>query len=787
MTMRPALCAAFLLLSPAAVEAQPARVTFELVPAEAWVDGRPDLRRTLLEGWVSLYRVGAAEPEVTVPVGQAREVPDGEWLWIAESPGYVSTVTGTLKAGTGMERTLVWPVVPACHVTLSDDPGWWGVARFDVVSIEHGATFPVHPSSRRELWVPAGEVIAYGVGPRGLLGIDRLEGCRPSSRVEVPPPSPPGRDSQDLMVSAQPFEGTAEEGELRAFLTPSTRGELAPAVLPTARVVRGNRVSYFFLGVPADRDLELVLEHPTVRTRRVPVEALGGSARELEELELAARLDLEVEIDYRPIRAHREAVLEVLYCGDPEEPSFSWARCRRLDRSQPLRPGRQSYRFPALDDGQYVLDARIDDEVLGGLGQSITPFLDPESPVAPELPVIPLWEFEIYGYLLVEGDPVAGTIGFQPVGSETTRRFPTDDDLTYHLFYFGTLPFRWDELPDHGSREEMLGLRWGIPSACSADGYCRYYNLHSVFLGGGRLDWDLGSEHRIRLRVTDATTGEPVAGADVMIPVRRTAIRFDRGDVEEVRAAGAESTGTVTDAEGVARIRMPSGVPASFSVSKEGYRTVSVGDATAVLSGPGAEEPETLEVHLEPEAESHRAVRLVFPDGEPAAGAFVLAFDEDGRVDLRCSLSADGFGGWTARRGCEGVAEAFVFHPAAGLRPVSGSDLSLLAEVEIARRPERPLRVRLVDGAGAPLANVPVGLKIDGMLLDPNVLVAASSRGGAFLPVATDSRGVLTLRAADPDFPGGLELVIGAGEEAEVVDLSGLSPEDGMAVLTIGD
>ena len=787
MTVRRIVFVAMLLLSPAAVEAQPARITFELVPEDAWVDGRPDMSRLLLEGSVYLYRVGAAEPELTLQVGQAHDVPDGDWVWIAEAPGYVSTVTGTLRAGGGMEKTLLWPVVPACHISLSDDPRWKGVSRFDVVSIEHGATFPVTPSSRRELWAPAGEVIAYGVGPRGLIGIDRLEDCKPSSLVEARAPAPPARDFQELMVSAQPFEEAKEQGELRAFLTPAARGELAPAVLPTARVVRGERVSFFFLGVPADRDLKLVLEHPSVRTRRVPVEALGGSARELEEQELSARLDLEVEIDYRPIREHLNAIVEVQYCGDPADPGFSWKRCRTLDRSQTLRPGRRSYRFAALDDGQYVLNARIDDEVLGGLGQSVTPRLNPGSPVAPELPTIPLWEFEISGHLLVEGDPVAGAVGFQPVGEEPTRSFPTDDDLTYHLFYFGTLPFRWDELPDHGSREEMLGLRWGIPSACSADGYCRYYNLHSIFRGGGRLDWNLGSEHRIRLRATDGTTGEPVAGADVMIPARRTAIRFDHGDVEEIRAAGAESTGTVTDLEGIARIRMPSGVPASFSVSKEGYRTVSVGDATAVLSGPGDDEPETLEVELEPEVESHRAVRLVFPDGEPATGAFVLVLDEDGRVDFGCSRSADGLGGWTPRRGCDEVAEALVFHPEAGLHPVSGSDLALLAEVEVARRPERPLRVRLVDGAGVPLANVPVGLRIHGALLDSNVLVAASSRGGDFLPVATDSQGLLTLRAADPDLSGGLELVIGAGDDAEAVDLSGLSPEDGIAVLTVGD
>lgn len=786
MTIRRALFVA-LLVWPTTVHAQQALITFELVPSDAWVDGRPDPSRMLSEGWVYLYREGSSQPEITLQVSQAQTVPDGRWVWIAEAPGYVSTITGTLIAGRGMEKNLIWPVVPACRVTLSDDPRWKGVSRFDLVSIEHAATFPIFPSSRQELWVPAGEVIAYGVGPRGLIGIERLEGCKPSSQVEAPPPAPPARDAQDLMVSAQPFTGSEEGGELLAYLASSSGGELEPAVLPAARLRRGNRASYFFLDVPADRDLELVLEHPSVRTRRVPVEALGGSARELEAQELASRLDLEVEIDYRPIREHREAVLEIRSCGDPAAPSFSWERCRSLDRSLSLRPGRRSYRFEALDDGQYVLDARIDDEVLGGLGQSIAPHLDPTSSAAPALATIPLWEFEIFGQILVDGDPVAGTVGFQPVGSGSIRLFPTDDELIYRLFYFGTLPPRWEDLPDRGSREEMLGLRWGVPSACGEDGYCRYYNIHSVFRGGGQLDWDLGSERRIRLRATDATTGAPVAGADVLIPVRRTAISFDHGEVEEIRARGAENSGTVTGEDGVARIRMPGGAPAGFSVSKEGYRTVSVEDASPVVATSGDAEARTLEVVLEPEAESSRDVKLVFADGEPVASAFVLAVNADGVVDLRCSRSADGFGGWRPRRGCDDIARALVFHPAAGLRPVSGADLSLLAEVEVSRRPERPLRIRLVDGAGKPLANAHVGLRIDDVLLDSNILVAAASRGGDFLPIATDSNGVLILRVADFDLSSGVELMIGAGEDAEVVALSGLSPEDGIAVLTIGD
>jgi hypothetical protein len=785
MAFRHAACTSLLLLATTALAAQPAEISFELVPSAHWTDGRPDLSHRLLQGWVYLYRVGESEPEVTLEVGQPGAVPDGHWVWIAEAPGFVSTVTGTLNAGTGMTKTIVWPVEPACQVVLSDDPAWRGVSRLDVVSIDHGATYPVRPSSRRDVWVPAGELIAYGVGPRGLLGIHRLKGCKPSSRIMTPPPAPPPRDLEDLMVSVELQQTPDQEDPLQAYLTPSTWGELAPAVPPTARVVRGTRSSYFFLGVPADRDLTLVLEHPTVRTRRIAVEALGGSARELPDVALSARLDLAVEIDYRPLREHREAILEVESCGDPERPDFSWQSCRRLDRSQPLRPGLHRYLFEALDDGQYVLDARIDGEDLGGLGQSVTPAIDPESTLAPELPLVPLWEFEISGQLLVDGDPVPGWVGFQPVGG-STRTFPTDDDLTYHLFYFGTLPWNWDDLPDRGAREEMLGLRWGIPSACSDDGYCRFYNLHSVFLGGGHLDWDLGSEHRFVLRVQDSTTGKAVSGADVLIPVRRSALRFDSGEVEEVRAPGAESTGTVTDAQGVAKIRMPTGLPAAFSVAKDGYRTVSVGDASAALSGPASDEPATIEVALEPEAPSFDAARLIFPDGDPVAGAFVVTADSDGVVDLRCSRSADGFGAVKLRSGCDDVVEAVVFHPDAGLQPISASDLALLAEVEVERRPERPLRVRIVDPAGTPLAGVPVGLRIGGVMLDPNVLVAAASRSGFVLPVATDSNGHFVLRGVDPGAPRGVELVVDNGDETETFDLNGLSPDDGIAVLTVG-
>lgn len=775
-----------LLVIPVPATAQ-ATITFELLPSEHWRDGEPDLDHLLQEGSVYLYRVGATEPARVLNVGEPGEVPTGDWLWVAEALGYVSTVSGTLVATDELEKSILWPVEPACRIRFSDDPEWSAVARLDVVSVPFGATYPVVPSKRRELWAPAGDLVAYSVGTRGLIGIRRLGRCVQAEEVELVPPSPPPGDRQDFMVSTRPFDPRSYDlDELAVFLNRERGSETPGTVAPSVRIVNGGRISYFFLGVEADGDATLVLEHPRLRTRRHRVQALGGSARELPDLSIEERLDLTLDIDYRPAREHRVAAVEIFHCGRVDRYPGGVQDCRRLDATVELRPGFERYVFDSLDDGKHYLQARIDDEVIAGLGQGIAPFLDPEADEPPRIDPVPLWELEVFGHLLVDGDPVPGHVTLQPAAADQpVLSFPTDDELLYHVYYFGRLPWNWRETSGGRPAEELLGLRGYIPGACSRDGYCRLFSIHSELRGEGRLDMDLGSEHRLRVEVSDADTGDPIPGADVHLTGPPTAIRFDWGEVETTEVRGAEATGTRTDAGGIAKLRLPADGPPWFGVAKEGYRSFQKGDVSGFLAGP-ADDPLTIEVSLEPDAASPAPVRLVLPNGDPLAHAFVLVTDAGGVVSYRCSRSTDSVGALALPASCDDLGQGFVFHPSARLAPLPGSDLTLLAEAEIESKPDRPLRVRLVDEDGRPLASVPIGLRIGGAVLDANALLAAASRSRVPIASMTSPNGELVLDAVDPRTPGGVELIVGQGDEAEAYDLSGFRSGEEVEIVVDG-
>lgn len=166
------------------------RVTFLLVPQEAWDRGRPDMARVVGEGTVFLYREGDEEPRLTAAAGEPVVLPRGRWIWTAQAPGYATVSAGVLNNDGGLDgKRIVWPVVPACRVSMSDTADWAPVHRLDVVSVRYGATQPLKPSRLRDAWIPAGELLAYSVGSRGLIGIRRLGACRQGEEVEVSPPA----------------------------------------------------------------------------------------------------------------------------------------------------------------------------------------------------------------------------------------------------------------------------------------------------------------------------------------------------------------------------------------------------------------------------------------------------------------------------------------------------------------------------------------------------------------------------------------------------------------------
>ncbi|MCB1037463.1 MAG: hypothetical protein KDD47_26770, partial [Acidobacteria bacterium] len=126
-----------------------------------------------------LYRPGTYEPELILPANQPAELPSGTWHWLDQAPGFVSVVGGSLNApreGPPLRKNIVWPVVPACELDLSE-ASWGGVERLDAVSLERQAVFPVAPQKRTSLWIPAGRFLAYTVGARGIQAVSAIRRC----------------------------------------------------------------------------------------------------------------------------------------------------------------------------------------------------------------------------------------------------------------------------------------------------------------------------------------------------------------------------------------------------------------------------------------------------------------------------------------------------------------------------------------------------------------------------------------------------------------------------------
>lgn len=738
-------------------------LTLRIVPGERWDDPNGPLGHDLAGGSVAFYRPGSFVPEVVGAAGEPVHLRPGTWYWSAEADGWVSAVTSPLPvpAGRVEARSLVVPMVPACHLAASDDPRWSRLERVDVVALGEHAVYPLVPRHRRELWVPAGRYLAYAVSGGAVTGISAIASCEQHERKELAVPEPPGRDRQSLLATLRLPEAVAadERERLLALAEDAIDGGARPPAPPSAAVWQGRTASLFFLDLPADRALSLDVAHPLLRARREPVEPLGGSVREIALGELRERRDFEVAVDYRPARAHRVERLELRWCGrerDEAGDEILVSRCRDSVAEAPLRAGPQTYVFPGLDDGQYLLTAVVDDEWVAGLGRDVAPFLDPADDLAPAVESHPLVELEVQGHLLRDGEAVAGTVRLAPWDEGAgipARTAATDEDLLYHLYYFartlteGQAQHLPEPLRDQDP-EELPGLYCCFSlTACSDAGLCRPFNIHSTFTGGGRFDLDLPGGETVAVTVVDAGSGAPIPGARLLL-TPGPAFHFHEGGVIWAEALGAEADSLAAGPDGRASWAPPGPGTYPTTVVADGYE--SRFERIEVAAG----EDLALEVRLTPEPVPSGAW-LGFSDGRPVAGAALVPFDDAGRLRLDCRTGTDGEGRVPLPPGCAD-ATFVVVHPRAALAIVPGADLAGRAGIEVRERPPFPLRLRLVDGEGRPLAGVPVQLRLGDLTLTPNDLLAGAP---ALLPwQRSDTAGEIVLLGVDPAAPGLVEV-----------------------------
>lgn len=458
----------------------------------------------------------------------------------------------------------------------------------------------------------------------------------------------------------------------------------------------------------------------------------------------------------------------------------------RLIATESLRPGLEEYRFEDLDDGQHLVSARIDGETLhgNGIGRGLTPYLDPQTDEDPEVAEVPLWEFEVFGHLLRDDEPVPGEVRLVPVDKDAlSQRFPTDSDLEYRFYYFGRNPFGPYELEGDESRpvEETLGLYFFHHlAACDAEG-CRIFHRHSIIRGGGRLDLPVDGERELVLEVVSAHDGAPVSDAHVWILDPGELLIFDHGrfDMKAEAPSEGDYVQMKTDSEGLAEYRGVEPGPIGFRVWKEGFERVRDGRAEVATTGRSVVRVELEKERVLSEDET-RVFRLELPSGQPASRAFLVQKDAGQSV---CGIltDADGLARFPDR--CPSAGPVVVFHPMARVQVLDRSELETTGVGHLDLAPLRPIQVRVTDEHGQPVPSLSVALRIGDLIVTPQDFLSARVQTGGLYEMKTNADGELLLRSVEPDAVDVPDVLILTGAEAEVVSLLGTQAGETVEVL----
>ena len=363
-------------------------------------------------------------------------------------------------------------------------------------------------------------------------------------------------------------------------------------------------------------------------------------------------------------------------------------------------------------------------------------------------------EQEIQGSVLVDGDPVPGEVKLLAI-YESNRRlqdhlFPTDDDGTYRLRYFGRIPEPYLRPPgfeDSSNPDDLLGLYQAYQLvACTEGDYCRPYSLHTVLQGGGRLDLEIGDRTPVEVSITDEQSGEPIGDAIVSFERPEMALYFHHGEVDWFEPGGSEASYVWTGQDGKARIlAREQGEKIFLLIHHPDYEPFR--QELGVIPG----QRNTLDVALKPKEEHEAGVHLVFPDGSPVSPGFLLVTDRDTGLDGRCSKPTSSRGFVDVPNRCLLGRIAVVIAPGARISTFEGTALGSFDEVEVPRAPSRPLTLRVVDDDGNPIPGVSIELRYPSATIGANDFLAAGTYSGYLMPFMTNADGEVALVGVDPE------------------------------------
>lgn len=537
---------------------------------------------------------------------------------------------------------------------------------------------------REELWrrrpvsevgaglvMPEGAVIGALRDPDGrrFIAVSRPVEVTAGDTVELP--LAPPVDGADVVVELTRAERARSVTEYDVEATLIVAGEERP---PDVRVPSAGNLLAVWYGVPAGA---AGLRAGSPR-EALPVHHLDLTAGTVEHVaaELRPRPELAVELDLP--RALDDEPDETATLALRSPPGGAVIARRELP------PGSRFERFAAMPLGvvEVVLETAVGEYAVR---VDLTSGDDGFVRLAP-----PLFVLAGTVYLADEGQPAE--LEFGTVDGETVRA-QSDAGGVYEAVL--AEPVR--------SVSIALADRGGAP-------YIDFFPR--AIAETTELDFHL-SDARWRARVTDAGSGEPIAGATVIL----------RSQVAAGGAAGREPSKSVaqtaeTDVEGLALLPPPRDGELEIRAAAEGYRRM----AEPVVVEVDATLDRTVDLVLEPAAPEVR-LRLTLADGRPAAGAEVALVETlaAGRELAGARADRDGVARLPATSGV-----VLARHPAAafGVRrwEVSADDIEEVRWSLAAPAP-RPLRLRVVDEeTGEPVPRAEVALWVEGRRLSGPVL-----------------------------------------------------------------
>lgn len=527
--------------------------------------------------------------------------------------------------------------------------------------------------------MPAGKALAavWSARSSSYVRLSRPFAVAPGKTVQPKLEEPPAdRTHLVLQIVRHTAEHEVAGDSLAVRLVDADGSEHAPDV----RLATKEQVYAFFYDLPPT-EVEIRVTAEGGRLDPVIVQLQPGTVERIVS-RMAVRspgADLTVEVDLPTSLQHGDSRLEVL--GLPAEERVA---------ERELKSDRWQYHFQDLPPGTFRVKLHTE---LGTFSRQVELVLGDVG----------------YLHLAPELVSLTGQVSFG------------DEEHPAHLRFLSVTGETLETETDPGGRYEAVSLEPIRNVSIRLEGVDKepFVSFFPDPIDGTReMDFEVPKQ-RFEVRVTDALSGFPIGGANVVTRNRYSRDADDGGDGVREEHDMSVMQASRTDEDGLAVLPPLREGQLEIRADAEGYLAMREPVEVEVLSD---DDERRIDVVLEP-AGSEVNLTLRLPSGDPAAEARVVVADVAGRSLLVRTADREG-AVELPREGPAGAARVIVTHPKTAflLRPWENFEEDTAPRWTL-DAPSPRLGIRALDSSGeTPVRHARIGLWIDGSFFADNLL-----------------------------------------------------------------